>query len=733
VGLSQRVAAAQLAHPSAAEEIEAATEPRRFAVSIDIGGTFTDFVLQDRERRLIFTEKMLTTPDRPEHAIFEGIRKLAARSGASLADADVLLHATTIITNAVIERKGHDFVLLHTAGFRDILEIGREHRYNLTNLKLRFPEPVSKRSLRLAVEERVSAAGEVVRAPDRDRFVAELRRVAEPQGIRNFAVCFLHSYRNPANEELVRGWIEELYPDAYVSCSAAVAPTQREYDHWTTCTVNAYTMPLLADYVGRLKKELRVLGFSGRTLMMTSSGLPMDFDRCVRCPVRLIESGPAAGVLAAKEIAERNRPPAETQRADGGIANVLAFDMGGTTAKGAFLTAGQVHVQRALEVARVGAFEPGSGLPLMTPAIDLIEIGAGGGSIAAVDDRGVIAVGPLSAGAAPGPACYDRGGEAPTLTDANMVLGFLDEANFENSGIAVRGALAHAAIERRIARPLGLSVERAARGIHETVNENVARVFRVHAAELGIDYRRYTLICTGGSAPLHGAEIARILSIPKMVFPFSAGVASAFGLFAGKEGITLQRTNVMPLDAVTPERVRGEAQRLLDGEPYATELLAKHARVDVTVGMRYAGQGYEVAVPLGDMSRCDAASIREGFHREYQKIFGVIFPDYEIEIFNWTVEIATDARVSTLADHRYDNLRTAARKIKGARRVFAGRDVGPAELPVYDRYALEAGDVIEGGALVEENDATIYLPAFARGVVAPSLDILGEIRLEGRA
>ncbi len=723
-----RGAAVQITRPSPAEGVELAAKPKRFAVSIDIGGTFTDFVLQDRERRLIFTEKMLTTPDRPELAIFEGIRKLMARAGASLADSDVLLHATTIITNAVIERKGHDFVLLHTSGFRDILEIGREHRYNLTNLKLRFPEPVSKRSLRLAVEERVSAGGEVVQAPDREPLVAELRRIVEPQGLRSFAICFLHSYRNPANEELVRSWIEELYPGAYVSCSSAVAPTQREYERWTTCTVNAYTMPLIADYVGRLQKELRTLGFSGRTLMMTSSGLPMGFERCVRYPVRVIESGPAAGVLAAKEIAERNREPAEAGRSD-----VLAFDMGGTTAKGAFLTAGQVQVQRSLEVARVGAFEPGSGLPLMIPAIDLIEIGAGGGSIAAVDDRGVIAVGPRSAGAAPGPACYDRGGDTPTLTDAAMVLGFLAEANFRNSGIAVRGALAHAAIEQRIANPLGLSVERAARGIHETVNENVARAFRVHAAELGIDYRRYTLICTGGSAPLHGAEIARILSIPKVVFPFGAGVSSAFGLFAGKEGITLQQTKIVPLEMVTPERVRGEAQRLIDGEPYAKDLLAKHARVDLTVGMRYAGQGYELAVSLGDMRRCDAGSIREGFHREYEKIFGVIFPDYEIEIFNWTVELATDARISMLTDHRYDKLRAAGRKIKGARRVFAGRDVGHAELPVYDRYALEVGDAIEGGALIEENDATIYLPAFARGVVAPSLDILGHIQLdEGR-
>jgi N-methylhydantoinase A len=718
-------------HIRSEERFQTDRETRRFAIAIDIGGTFTDFVLQDRQRRLVFSEKILTTPASPELAIFEGLEKLAARAEASLDGADLVLHATTLITNAIIERKGHDFILLHTTGFRDILEIGREHRYNLTNLKLRFPEPVSKRSLRLAVHERVSAAGKVIALPDRGQLLDELSQLAEPRGIRNFAVCFLHSHRNPANEELVRDWIEELYSDAYVSCSSTVAPSQREYERWTTCTVNAYTLPLLADYVRRLQHWLGSHGFRGRTLMMTSSGLPMDFDRCVTSPVRLIESGPAAGVLAAKEIADRNLSPEVDGATSGQIADILAFDMGGTTAKGAFLSGGQVQVQHALEVARIGAFEPGSGLPLMVPAIDLIEIGAGGGSIAAVDERGVIAVGPLSAGAVPGPACYDRGGEAPTLTDANVVLGFLDEDNFRNSGIAARGALAHRAVEK-VARALGLSVERAARGIHETINENVARAFRVHAAELGIDYRRYTLVCTGGSAPLHGAEIARILSIPNVVFPFGAGVSSAFGLFAGKEGITLQQTSVMPLHQVTPERMRAQIQSLLASDAYAKDLTAKNGRVNITLGLRYAGQGYEVAVGVGDVARCDTAFIKECFQRAYKTIFGVIFPDYEIEIFNWTVEVATDVRLSTLADHRYDKLRTA-RKIKGARNVRIGRNDAPIELPVYDRYALEAGDMIEDGALIEESDSTIYLPAFARGVVAPSLDILGEVRLERRA
>ncbi|GJD53984.1 Acetophenone carboxylase gamma subunit [Methylobacterium crusticola] len=699
----------------------------RFALSVDIGGTFTDFVLQDRERRMVFTDKVLTTPNAPEQAIFAGMDLLAERSGLTPASCDLFLHATTIITNAVIERKGRDFIFVYTEGFRTTLETGREHRYDLTNLKLRFPEPLARDDLKVSVAERVSALGEIVQFPSCETVVSDIERLVAQTGVKNFAVCFLHSYRNAANEEAVRDWILDRFPDAYVSMSAGVAPAQREYERWTTCAVNAYTMPILADYVRRLEGGLAERGFRDRGLMMTSSGLPLSFDHCVRYPVRLIESGPAAGVLAARAIAARN---ADVDGA-GDAANVLAYDMGGTTAKGAFLTAGEVHVQSALEVDRVGAFKVGSGLPLMIPAIDLIEIGAGGGSIARMDERGAIAVGPRSAGADPGPACYGRGGEQATLTDANLVLGLLSEANFRNSGIEASAALAREAVERNVARPLGISTDRAARGIHNTVNENVARAFRVHAAELGIDYRRYTLVSTGGSSSLHTIAIARILNIRRVIFPFGAGVSSAFGLFTGREGIALQKTRLVRLDRATRDDVVAQVDGMVAGERVASALAAGGGTISLTLGMRYERQGYETAVKIGpDRTLFEPAAIHRAFEGEYRKIFGLTFPDHAIEIVNWTVEVSQGAALSELEGYRYENVREGGAREKGVRTVLGERAGRALAVPVLDRYALRPGEVIAGPALVEENDTTIYIPAGSPAVVAPSLDLIADLEAQ---
>jgi N-methylhydantoinase A len=696
----------------------------RFAISVDIGGTFTDFVLQDRERRMIFTEKVLTTSQAPEEAIFSGLDLLSRRSGMRPEACDLFLHATTIITNAVIERKGCDFILLYTEGFRTTLETGREHRYNLTNLKLRFPEPLTKEALKLAVAERVSAAGEIVRAPSREAVIGGIERLVQQTGVKNFAVCFLHSYRNAANEEAVRAWIAERFPDAYVSTSASVAPAQREYERWMTCAVNAYTMPILADYIRRLEQGLSLRGFRGRGLMMTSSGLPLSLDHCVRYPVRLIESGPAAGVLAARGIAARNTMPGRTAE----LGNVLAYDMGGTTAKGAFLTGGEVHVQSALEVARTGAFEVGSGLPLLIPAIDLIEIGAGGGSIASIDQRGVIAVGPTSAGADPGPACYGRGGTRATLTDANLVLGLLSELNFRNSGIEVSAARAREAIMATVARPLGFTAERAALGIHNTINENVARAFRVHAAELGIDHRRYTLVSTGGSSSLHAIAIARILNIRRVIFPFGAGVSSAFGLFMGREGIALQRTKLIRLDRTTRNDIAAQVDDMIAGEHFASTLAASGAKTSLTLGMRYEGQGYETSVKLGfDRRLYEPETIRKAFEAEYRKIFGLNFPHYAIELVQWTVEISNDGALSEPDGYAYENVREDGNRDKGTRLALTHRQGSATPVSVFNRYALRPGDIVAGDALIEENDTTICIPDGSRAVVAPSLDLIAEL------
>ncbi len=687
-----------------------------YAVAVDIGGTFTDFVLQDRRNRTIVTEKVLTTPARPEQAIFQGLDLLTRRSGLRLDRADLFLHATTIITNAVIERKGHDFIFIHTAGFRDVLETGREHRYNLTNLRLRFPAPLTRPDLKLAVQERVASNGTILRTPDQKKFLTDLHALVEASGITNFAVCFLHAYRNPANESIIAGWIAENYPQAYISISAAIAPAQREYERWMTCAVNAYATPLLAAYIGRLQRGFADSGFAGRALMMTSSGFALAFEACKRYPVRLIESGPAAGVLAARGIAARN----------GDTQHVLAYDMGGTTAKGAFLTAGAVHVQSSLEVARVGAFERGSGFPLMIPAVDLIEIGAGGGSIASVDDRGTISVGPQSAGADPGPACYGRGGTAATLTDATLALGLLSEENFSHSGIEVRRTLALQVIETTIADRLGISATRAAIGIYNTINENVARAFRVHAAELGIDYRRYALVCTGGSSPLHAVAIAALLHIGKVIFPFGAGVSSAFGLFVGPEGFSLRRTNRIALDLVTENTIATQIAAMLAAESTAASLAATGAAVSLTLGMRYHGQGYEIAVALGtDPTNHHPQMLRAKFEAEYRRIFGLVFPSFAIEINNWTLDVSNRQPLTNISGHTYENTRHAGKRLRGTRTVLLG---DATSVPVLDRYALAPGEAIIGPVLIEENDTTTYLPPNTTARVENSLDLIAELQ-----
>ncbi|MFZ5781931.1 MAG: hydantoinase/oxoprolinase family protein [Pseudomonadota bacterium] len=697
----------------------------RFAVSVDVGGTFTDFVVLDGDRKAIVTAKVLTTPLQPDRGMLDGIAQLQQRIGFDLADCDVFLHATTLITNAVIERRGHDFILLHTKGFGTTLETGREHRYNLTNLRLPFPRPLSWRAMKVAVDERTSAEGEVVLRPDRDRLMADVHRVAAATGVRNFAVCFLHSFRNAANEQLVADWLAQDFPDGIVSTSSDVAPQQGEYERWTTCAVNAYTKPLLAAYVRRLEEAARAQAFRGRLFLMTSSGLPMAAEHCIRTPVRLIESGPAAGVLAAREIAERNR--AFLADDDGRLDTVLAYDMGGTTAKGAFIVKGEVDVRPGLEVAREGAFEAGSGLPLSIPAIDLIEIGAGGGSIAEIDDRGVIGVGPRSAGAEPGPACYGRGGTQPTVTDANLILGFLGESNFQGSGIAASKAAAEAAVRTAIAEPLGIAIERAALGIHQTINENVARAFRVHAAELGIDYRRATLVCTGGSAPVHALPIARLLDIGRVIFPFAAGVASASGLFVGHEGTVLRRSKLARVAEIAVQDIAEEVSSLVAADAYARRLLAEGAATVVKAGMRYEGQDSEITVEIGRNGRyADRDGIRSRFLETYKSIFGLNFPSYDIEIGTWIVEITRLDRMRSMRAFTYDALKGAVRPDKGHRRCHLERDRGERQtaVPVFDRYALAPGWKVEGAALIEESDTTIFIPAGAVVEVAPSLDLI---------
>jgi N-methylhydantoinase A len=700
---------------------------KRFAISVDIGGTFTDFVMLDREKKSIATAKVLTTPENPDEAIFQGIDQLEKSADFDFADTDVFLHATTIITNAVIERRGHDFILLHTEGFSSTLETGREHRYNLTKLRLPFPNPITKAHLKAPVRERVSYTGELVEQPDRAAVLDSVSKLVAQTRVQNFAICFLNAFLNPANENLVAGWLSKKFPKAVISTSSAVAPRQREYERWITCAVNAYTKPILAQYAHSLERRAADRMFRGNLLMMTSSGLPLPIKNCVNVPVRLIESGPAAGVLAAKDVGVRNASK-HGKKID--TNNILAYDMGGTTAKGAFLIDGKIEVVSGLEIAREGAVEAGSGFPLIIPAIDLIEIGAGGGSIAEIDARGVIAVGPRSAGAVPGPACYSRGGSKATATDANLFMGFLGESNFRNSGIDASAAKACEAIEKEIAKPLGISIERAAQGIHRTINENVARAFRVHAAELGVDYRKSTLVCTGGSSPIHSLSIAKLLGIRRVVFPFAAGVASAMGLFTSSEGIVLQRSKFMRLADLEQDRIAAEVATLVESDSYARELMSKGAKTSAKLGMRYGGQSSEIMVGVSDGGVVlDRDGIRDKFLEIYTGIFGLTFPTYEVEISTWIVEVAMPDDISAIAGFKYQALTAPTKERKDSRRCYVSDNDDKSEwidVPVYDRYGLSEGWSKSGPLLIEEKDTTIYAPPSTTLRVASTLDIIAE-------
>ena len=666
-----------------------------YRLGVDIGGTFTDFVLVDAASRPVALHKVLTTPQDPSAAFLEGGDELLAANGLDWTALSHVVHGTTLITNATIERRGARTGMLVTAGFADVLDIAREQRYDLFDLRLTFPQPVVPRGLRAEVPERMSFEGTVMEPLDLDAAREALNRLVEA-GAEAVAICFLHAYANPEHERRVAALAAEHWPSLYVSASSDVSPFMREYERWTTTTVNAYVQPMADRYLGRLERRLAERRFAGRLTVMTSSGGTATPATARRYPVRLIESGPAAGALMCGHHSERL-----------GRANVLSFDMGGTTSKGALIRGHAPLRKYEAEVARVHGFKKGSGLPLRIPVIDMIEIGSGGGGIAAVDHRGVIAIGPKSAGAAPGPACYGLGGTEPTLTDANLVLGYLDPSFFLGGKMGLRAAAAAEAIERQVGRRLGLDAARAAWGIHETVNEDVARAFRVHAAEHGFDYRGCSMIAFGGSGPIHAARIARKLKAPEVVFPAGAGVMSAFGLLASPAGHETVRAGHAYLDDLDAESLAARF-RPLEDEVGAVLAEAGVDPADITIArrldMRYRGQGYEIEVELpADRSIVDAfAELPALFAANYARVFSISFVDQPLEIVNWKVEMR-GPRPGIGSGAPLDG---GAGAIKGARSIYVPERGGFADCPVYDRYALLPGSSFTGPALVQEREST---------------------------
>jgi N-methylhydantoinase A len=667
-----------------------------YSLAVDIGGTFTDIVLR-HSSGVLTVDKVLTTPHDLLEGFFAGVSNVMKAAKVAPRDIDgVVVHATTVVTNTLIERKGPPTALLVTEGFRDVLHIRNEHRYEMYDPQIEFPQPLVPSEFTFGVAERVRADGAVLRTPDRTQ-VEKLAQQLKAKGVVSVAVCFLNSYANPDNERTVGKWLAALLPDVFLTLSSDVAPQIREYPRASTAAVNAYAMPISLPYLRGLSKRLQRDGFPNSPLIMLSSGGVVGAETAGRNPARMIESGPAAGALAGCHYAEVL-----------GIQRLMSFDMGGTTAKACLIEDGEPLITGLFEVDRRWRFKEGSGLPVTIPSIDMIEIGAGGGSIARVDSLGLLKVGPDSAGSAPGPACYGRGGASPTVTDADLVLGLLDADNFLGGDMKLDRAAAEAAMER-LGCALGLSSAHAARGVFRVVTESMAAAVRTHATDRGVDWRGMPLFAFGGAGPVHACEVAALLQSSEVIVPPQPSVLSAFGTLVTSVRLDLVRSDLVRIQDLDWAR----ADRLLDelaAEATAALRDAGCAESGVTLifaaDLRYVGQQSELTVPLDADPRQhhDASRIVGTFAAIYKKLYGVNPSHVPIELVTWRVT----ARGPVIPFNRAMNLPAVAGRSKGWREVHAWSD--GLRVPVYDRSTLAAGQRIEGPAIIEERETTTAIP-----------------------
>lgn len=662
------------------------------AIGCDIGGTFTDFILIDETSGTVRVDKVLTTPADPSLAIEQGLRNLEQAQPGSIRETAALVHGTTLVINAVIERKGARTGLITTRGFRDVLEIGREKRYDGNDLQIRFPEPLVPRSLRVEIDERIHASGRVLQALD----VASVERAVQSlvaQGVQSIAICLLHSYANPAHEEQAAGIVERLAPGIPVTLSFEVLRELKEYERSTTTAVNAYTKPIVSRYLKTLEGRLDALAFKGELLLMQSSGGLNSSQMAQRFPVQIIESGPAAGAISAAHYARL-----------AGHAKILAFDMGGTTAKMCLVKDGRVVKVNQLEVDRVQRFKRGSGIPVRVPVVDLMEIGAGGGSIARVSPKGTLEVGPESASAAPGPACYGLGGTQPTVSDADVVLGYLNPAYFLGGRMPLDKACAQAAIETALAKPLGLSVEAAAWGVHSVVNENMAAAAKVYVAEKGESPSSCAVVAFGGAGPVHASDLARRIGAQAVVIPPRAGVASAFGMLIAPASFDTVRTHRVRLKhadfgAIESQYTQME-QAARAGLPRSVDGSA--VWFERSADLRYVGQGYDLTVALA-AERQTESGMRAVFNTAYHLLYGRVFDDLELELMNLRVTASAPGK------HFEETVLAAP---AGSAVAHSERDaycaISSSFIPhkVYARASLPKGVTLEGPAIVEEAEST---------------------------
>ncbi|HEX4411292.1 MAG TPA: hydantoinase/oxoprolinase family protein [Xanthobacteraceae bacterium] len=667
----------------------------RYSLAVDIGGTFTDVVLRSASGQTV-VDKTLTTPESLDVGFFRAVDSVLGKANvAASAVTDVVVHATTVVTNAVIERKGPKTALLVTEGFRDILTIRDEHRYEMFDPQIEFPEPLVPRELTFGITERVLATGEVLTPIDAAKAVAAIEELKR-NGVVSVAVSFLNAYMNAANEIVMRDLIVRHAPDMYVSISSDVAPQIREYPRTSTVVMNAYTAPITEPYLDALRVGLKKRGFANDPLIMLSNGGVIGIDIASRYPVRMVESGPAAGALAAAYFAEVL-----------GLDRLLSFDMGGTTAKACIVEGREPLVVGDFEVDRIYRFKSGSGLPILIPSVDMIEIGAGGGSIASVSDLGLLKVGPQSAGSTPGPVAYGRGGEKPTVTDADLVLGYLSADNFLGGDMKLDRAGAEQQLGK-LAKALGTTTLEAAAGIYRVVGESMTAAARAHAVDRGIDYRGLPLFAFGGAGPVHACYVADLLESPVVIYPPLASVLSAFGTLVTPPRLDLSRGALARLFALNWRQADDVITQLVDdaGKGLAS---AGCALGDVSfrfgADMRYFGQQNEVTAWFDSDPRLkhDPAWLREVFEEGYERLYSLRLPDVDIEIVSWRI-VATGPIASR---HSVPVLAAKPGKPRGTRQArFMDEDV---DTPVYARAGLAFDQIIAGPAIIEERETTIII------------------------
>ena len=684
-------------------------------LGVDIGGTFTDIAVEIGGRYV--TTKVLTTPRAPEQAVMQGIAAALAEAKVEPGAVDLVIHGTTLATNALIERKGARTAMIGTEGHRDTLELGYEDRFSEYDVFIEKPAALIPRDLRFTVPERMNARGEVLRPLD-EAAVAALAPELKRRQVASVAVGFLHAYVNPDHERRVRTILAKLLPGLTISLSSEVCAEVREYDRFSTTACNAYVQPLMAGYLDRLASQLKNAGFKCPLYLMLSGGGLATLETATRFPIRLVESGPAGGAILAAGIA-----------AESDLPRVLSFDMGGTTAKICLIDDFRPQASRSFEIGRIYRFLKGSGLPVRIPVIEMVEIGAGGGSVASVDLLKRLRVGPESAGAEPGPASYGRGGTAPTVTDADLALGRIDSRRFAGGSMTLDVAAARAALESDVGARLGLNAVHSAYGVSEMVDENMANAARVHAIERGKTLADRTLIAFGGAAPLHAARLAEKLGMKRIVIPTSAGVGSAVGFLRAPVAYEVVRSRFFRLGAFEPDIVNAMLREMQSEARDVVAAGAPGAAIDEHrhVEMRYIGQGHEIPVtlPLRDLGSDDAALLRRLFEGRYAEIFGRAVPGVEVEILAWSIAMSASAGV-TRADPPTPSPSTPTASSR--RQLFDGLRSEFEDVPVHWRDDLAPGSRIAGPAVIAEaQTATVVSARFDARI-----DRFGNIVLERR-